>query len=179
MLVLQIAAGAMFFPFLLRDLQAATAVIVASWPMTVLAGMLSAQLNAWKIVGPCAIVTLWLAGLGTWLFIVRSRRGRMIVMALATALSLGGPLVWYLRAEFSGGSTDLIWNIDGKMGPVMAALALCDGSPRIRSAWGFIIAFILFSLLAALVRWLFIDQKKGARAARPGTESHFPPETSI
>jgi len=152
MLVMQIGAAAMLFPLLLEDPQTAAAVIIASWPFTILAGTLSAQMAPWKIAAPMVAVTAWLCGLCAWLQVIRTHRARLMGVAVATGLALGGPLLWYLRAEFHDTTPELLWPRDGKLGPIMAALSLCDGSPRIVAAWGFIGLFLVCGVAAVLLR---------------------------
>jgi len=160
MLIVQITAAALLFPLLMGNAATGTAAVIVSWPLTLLAGFLSAQVNALKIVCPAALVSLWMGGLGIWLYILPTQRTRFFGVAVATALALGGPLLWYLRAAFGGGPAQVVWSGhgfwsgDGWWGPLMAALGLCDGSPGNKTSWKFLAAFLLLTAVCVALAGL-------------------------
>ena len=146
MLVVQIAAAAILAPMLMRDATTAALAAIASWPFTMLAGLLAAEIDPWKIVCPAAVVSLWIAALALWIWILRTQRMRQALAALATSLALGGPLGWYLNAEFGGGNGVLDWSTHGRWGPIMAALGFCDGDPHNRASWEFLAGLVSITL---------------------------------
>jgi hypothetical protein len=154
MLIVQITMAALAFPWLMRDAATGIAVVIVSWPITALAAFLSVQIDPWKIGCPTALVSGWLGGLGVWLYILRSQKTRLYGVAAATTLTLGGPLLWYLRADFGTGPAEIVWPNDGRWGPVMAALGLCNGSPANAASWQFLAGFLGLTALFATLTWL-------------------------
>jgi len=151
MLFLQVGAAALFFPWLLRDRRTIAMIVITSWPFTVLAGMMSAQIDPMKIAGPATLVSGWIIGLALCNSALRHRRARFVGIALAAALAFGGPLLWYLRAEFRDGVPNSNWKPNGWLGPIMCAWGLCNGSPRALSAWEFLATFLFLSLSTSLI----------------------------
>ena len=100
MVIVQLTAAALLAPYLMRTRPAAVAVIVAAWPFTVIAGVLSAA-EPGRLVAAGAWVSLWLLALAGWCWAL-PRRAQPVVVAVATLLALGPPVLWYLRAEFGG-----------------------------------------------------------------------------
>jgi hypothetical protein len=97
MLVAQFAISATTFPFLLRDARACVAAMLTAAPMLQLAGVLAATPVA-RVVGAWTCVAMWLAALALWRSILPARH-HAIAVAIASLLTLGGALLWYLANE--------------------------------------------------------------------------------
>ena len=151
MLVVQIGASAMLFPFLLRDIWATSIVIATSWPFTIVAGVFTGRMDPWlPTVEAAGYVTLWLLGLAAWRSILRSPRAQAGGIAMATLAAFGGPLAWYLRAEFgnsSGGSPDL-W------GPIFGAMAVANHGMSLKGPWMVMGGFLAAGILGRGVQWV-------------------------
>jgi hypothetical protein len=148
MLVFQIGGSALLFPFLLRDARAAAMVIAASWPFTVLAGFLAAQSDHRKIIAAAIYVSVWLIGLALWSQALRTHRGKGIGVAVAILVALGGPLAWFLTAEY-GVTGNAGWGAVSGWGPILAAMAVTERDPMHRQSWVLLVAH----LAAAVVGW--------------------------
>lgn len=121
MLVTQVIASAMLFPFILRDVTISAIAILAVAPFVQLASYLSEiPLPSATLAG--AYVAMWMLALAMWKSILRTPRSEMLGIACATAMSIGGAIVWYVRAEeFKGGQID--WSIDALFGPILGVIA--------------------------------------------------------
>jgi hypothetical protein len=100
MLVAQLTASALLFPWLMRNVTTALCVVLTSAPFVLFAGMLAETelrlaLRAW------AYLALWLAGLTAWAAALRSPRSQLAGVALLGVLAGGTPVVRYLAAEFA------------------------------------------------------------------------------
>ena len=121
MLVTQIIASAMLFPLILRDVTTAAMAILAIAPFVQLASYLS-EIPLQSVALAGAYVAMWMLALTMWKSILRTPRGEMLGIACAIALSIGGAIVWYVRAEeLKGGQTD--WSIDALFGPILGVIA--------------------------------------------------------
>jgi hypothetical protein len=149
MLVAQIVASGMLFPYLLRDWRARLVIIATALPFLELAGFLSglpfARVTlAWVYLG------FWILSLGFWRS-AQPIRSASIGVAIANALSLGGALLWYLRAEFADERAVTPWPADGRLGPIMGGLQqLRSDSPSI-ATWLPMICLVIISILAARI----------------------------
>ena len=99
MTVTQITAAALLFPDLLADWQTALAVIAAAWPFAALAAALAA-LSLHRVAPAEMYVTGWLIGLSLWRGVLRGPRASAHGIAVASAATIGGAIVWYLAIEF-------------------------------------------------------------------------------
>jgi len=155
----QVGFAALLFSWLLRDLYAAVLAIASCWPALALAVMLSAlKPGALLIAG--GFVTLWLAVLTAWRFALRSERWQLIATAVASTWAIGGPVVWYMRAEFNS-PMQTSPNPGPFFGPLTGALAQIDGTGGRAGDW-----VILAGLLAlgVTVNWIVnILRKRRAR----------------
>jgi hypothetical protein len=98
-LAAQFSALAILFPWLFRTWSSALAVLAAAWVML----WCAAALSAWSLVEilPAgAFLTAWVGVLAVF-GRLRAAKWRLIVTALTAAYVIGGPLLWYLRAEFA------------------------------------------------------------------------------
>jgi len=152
MLVVQITLSAMLFPFLLRTATTATLVIAATWPFLQLAGVLSST-PAINLFHAACFLTLWLLALAMLRYVLRSDKSLLIATAAASALSLGGAILWYLRAEFLTNPPDTPWPADSLLGPIPGALSALHGQGASPRTWLPITILALASLaLAASLR---------------------------
>ena len=143
MLVVQIAPSAMLFPWLLRDRITTLLVALSAILFVHLAAHLAGVPHTRAAVA-AAYVAGWLIGLALWRPVLEHGRARMIGVAIATSLSIGGAVLAYLRAETSPTTTP------HSFGPILGALAQLDGTAGVRS-WAFLIAFLATSLVASLI----------------------------
>jgi hypothetical protein len=145
-LAAQIGASAALFPWLMRDRRAVVVTVCAAWPFIAFAAVLSA-LPPGPTAMVAAFVTGWLVVLAIWNAGLRSPKWRLVASAVAGLASVGGALLWYLRAEFA---TPGVGNppANGRYGPVIAAIGLARGEPQHVSTWVFLsVATILGCLL--------------------------------
>ena len=108
MLVTQVTAASLLFPYLMRTAQSAAAVCATSIPFVVMAGNLSAA-PADRIAAAAMFLTLWLAALAAWRFALRDRAWRQVGAAVAALIGVGTLVVFYLQLEFgatAGGAYD-------------------------------------------------------------------------
>jgi hypothetical protein len=134
MLVAQIIGSAMLFPFLLRDVRSSAMVIAMAPPFTVLGTFLTGLIDWRQQTAVTAFVGVWLLGLALWRAALRSERAKAVGVAVAMIIALGGPIAWYLRAEYASlgvpqGPRLALW------GPVFAALELALRDAQLRLAW--------------------------------------------
>lgn len=146
MLVAQIIASALLFPWLLRD--GVTTLLVAA--AAIAFGQVSAFIagaSHMRALLAGAYVVGWLIGLALWRDALSRWRATMPGVASAAALSLGGVVIAYLQAERWMPSEHSIPS--HQLGPIMGALSQLDAAAG-PSRWGFLIAFLLTSVLVRL-----------------------------
>jgi hypothetical protein len=128
--VTQVVASAILFPFLLSRVPAAVVVVATAWPFTLLGGVLSATPAAGVAAGGM-YVSAWITALWAWKAASPARYSYRSVGA-ATLLTVGSLLLFYLRLDFGTGApaetTDLLarW---APVSPPLAALRLLDRAP--------------------------------------------------
>jgi hypothetical protein len=121
MLVTQVIASAMLFPFILRDVTTSAMAILAIAPFVQLASYLSEiPLRSAALAG--AYVAMWMLALSMWKSILRTPRSEMLAVACATAITIGGAIVWYVRAEEIE-SGQIAWSMDALLGPILGVIA--------------------------------------------------------
>ena len=98
MLLAQIVAAGMLFPFLLRDWRATVAMIATAAPFTLLAAILSAAPHSRALLA-WSYVSLWLVAVSLWRSALPPHL-HLTAIAVSNLLTLGLPLLAYLRAEF-------------------------------------------------------------------------------
>ncbi len=131
LIVVQLGAAALLFPFLLRDGLTAMLVIGAGVAFTFLAGYVSVTPLA-QTMPAAAYVACVLAGLTGWRAVLSGARRQMLGVAAAAAVSLGGGVLWYLHAEASSASVD--WSRAAFFGPIPGAIAQIE-SPSPLLSW--------------------------------------------
>ena len=154
MLVIQIGAAALLFPYLLRDRRAAAMVVAASWPFTVLAAFLTGQAEHRILWGMTAYVTSWLVALAIWRSALRSGRAQSVGVAIATLVAFGGPLLWYLRAEYGVQPSAFNWMELSNWGPIMGALSIARTDHLVRDPWIFAGGNLVAALVALGISWM-------------------------
>jgi hypothetical protein len=135
----QCIAGALLFPFLLRDWRTAAQVIASAAPFQVAAGLLSGA--EWEaLMAAIAVVDAWLVTIAIWSSCLPTPRSRMIGVAAASLLTLGGGLLGYLRMEFS--ASESIPTALHTALPLASTFTALDG----QRPWG---GWLLISLFSA------------------------------
>ncbi len=145
MLAVQVAAASLLFPVLLQNWRSMAIAVVTAWPFAELAGFLAdAQRNQW--VAGEVYVSVWLVTLYLWAGILRNSWVRLFGVALAAILSLGGPVLLYLRSEFSEGG-EMATGRFAYFGPIAGAVSLTfpDWSFRV---WVMPMIFFLSGVIA-------------------------------
>jgi hypothetical protein len=153
LLSVQIVTAAMLFPLLLRNWQSLAATIAVSWPILQFAAFVSAvPLAQWA--SAAAYLSLLLLVLGTWNIVLRSQNARLLAAAFVTILTIGGALLAYLQAEFSGQpapslnlSRTALWS------PLLGALSQLHPNPP-RISWWPLLAALIIGLIA-----IFLSRK--------------------
>jgi hypothetical protein len=125
-LAAQIAGAGVLFPLVMRGRLAAVQLIATALPFQLAAGYL-AGLSTAAMAEPAIAVGLWLVALGAWGACLSSARSRMLGVAMASCLSLGGGLLHYLRLEFAPGSAGGFESAS----PLLTALRAVEGSGTI------------------------------------------------
>jgi len=100
MLTAQVAASALLFPWLLRDVRASVYVIISDALFVQLAGLL-AQEDGWLIGEAAAGVCVWLIWLGILRRMLVSAHMELLAIALVATMIIGGGSLLYLRPEFT------------------------------------------------------------------------------
>lgn len=134
MLATQVAAAALLFPALLRDFRAAAIAIATAWPMAQLASFLGDADAATWAAGEL-YVSFWLITLYVWGRAIGVPWLRLYAAALAGVISLGGPVLWYLHAEFTQAGASINWSHAALLGPILGALSQILPAQRLWTAW--------------------------------------------
>ena len=127
MLVVQLLASAMLFPWLLRTWTSTAIVIAATWPMLQFTGLLSAVQPSPLLVATLYI-SLWLLAMRLWHLALPTDHARLIASAGATLLVLLGPVLSYLHLAYDVGPQGPPWNLLPLLGPLPGALEMLSGS---------------------------------------------------
>jgi hypothetical protein len=132
MLVAQVTAASLLFPYLLRTRRCAAAVAAAAWPFLLIASVLAAApLDRAAVAG--AYVTAWLFALSLWRAAIRETAARSFGVAVAAVVAIGSAAAWYLQSEYAAdgiGGESL-----SAFGPVTSSLALLTSSTWGGSLW--------------------------------------------
>ena len=144
MLVAQFGGSSLLFPLLLKTWRTSIAAACTAGVMLCLAAALAAWPLA-KIAPPVGLVVLWILLLATARALLPAR-GSLLALAAVATYVIGGPLVWYLRADFGSGTlVERSWTC----GPLCGVL-IAPASIPIPIGWGIvgIELVLLFTLLA-------------------------------
>jgi hypothetical protein len=169
LLAMQTFAAAALMPWLLRGWRAAVLAAASCWPLLAIAAMLSSVAPA-RALGAAAYLTAWIAALTVWHAASPSRRVAFTVSAAASAVAAGGPLLWYLRAEFVPPDASPA-GPPSHYGPVLAAFSLVECSPDAQRAWPALIAAIASG---GLFFWIRRSRSLPPTSAHPATS---PPQS--
>jgi len=120
--VVQVSVLALIFPVLLQDLPSALFALASAVVMLMLAALLSA--TPWPIIAAVAgLVFAWHLALYLWNQIPRSSQLRSVVLAIAAAFTLTGPIMVYLQPEY-GNTPSIPWIPS----PIEGVLAIFDAT---------------------------------------------------
>jgi hypothetical protein len=134
MLATQIATASLLFPSLFQSKKLLVIAIATAWPLGELASFLADASKAQWAAGE-AYVTLWIVGLHLWARAINQARIHTLLMVCFSALSLGGPLLVYLHADFGESSPLPHWPTAQWFGPIMGAVALAGAGKASSVIW--------------------------------------------
>lgn len=132
-LAAQIGGSAALFPMLMRNRRSAVVTVCSAWPFVAFAAALSA-LPVGRALAIAGYVTAWLVVLALWNAGLGPAKWRLVASAIAVLSTIGGALLWYLRVEFAGPGAASP-PIDGRYGPLVAAIRLATAPPLDVSTW--------------------------------------------
>ena len=144
LLAFQVGVSSLIFPHLLRTWRQTILVIASAWPLAQLASYLG-DAPASALVRCEVYVCIWLITLHLWRRTLPNPRDQLSLAAAASLLSIGGPLLWYLRADFITDGATLDPNSFAIFGPLCGAVAQ-SSAPSSPASW---IEIILIFLIAA------------------------------
>jgi hypothetical protein len=154
MLAAQAGAAALLFPLLLQNIRSTILAVAAAWPLAQLAAFLAdAQMNQW-MAGEL-YVSIWLVTLHLWARAMQNQNSwtRLLAAAVAAMLSLGGPLLWYLRNEFGEGGQAQAQRFPA-FGPIAGAISQIVPDLPIKSAWLALALLFASGVIACMVKLL-------------------------
>lgn len=155
MLATQVAAASLLFPLLLGNRRWTVIALVTAWPFAELAAFLADARTGQWIAGE-AYVSVWLVTLHLWAGPGRNSWARPFAAAVAAMLSLGGPLLWYLRGEFGPGVASERLGI---FGPVGGVISLIVPDSSVRSAWAALAVLFASGIIARTVRAIHANSR--------------------
>jgi hypothetical protein len=161
MLLIQIAAAAFLSPLLLTTPRQTIIALTVAWPMAQLASFLSDTTYRRTALAE-TYVSLWILTLSLWLWAIGRSRSAAFFPAIAAMFALGGPLLWYLRAEFVTQSTNVNWPHDALLGPSMGVLSQIIPDQIPWSAWSLPAFLIPAAILLRAIRQ-FIQTRNCSR----------------
>jgi hypothetical protein len=130
MVATQIAIASLLFPLLLHTMRSTAIVFCSAWVMSQLASILAdAETSRWGLGE--FYVSAWLAALYLWTRIAKTDQAKLFSTAIAGMLTLGGPLLWYLHADFAStndGNSTLPFSL---FGPLSGAISQIISGPAI------------------------------------------------
>jgi len=95
----QAGVSALIFPHLLCSRSSTILAVAFAWPMAQLASYLS-DTSGIVLLRSEIYISIWLLSLHLYSHALRRPRAKLLGTALAGMLSFGGPVLWYLQAEF-------------------------------------------------------------------------------
>ena len=122
MLAMQIAMSALLFPLLLGNLRSTIPTIVTAWPMALLAANLSDSTANHLVVGELYVCALMI-GLYLWSKMLPTTWSKLLGVGVASMLSVGGPVLWYLRADFGPDQLQSPIRSMSMFGPICGAIS--------------------------------------------------------
>jgi hypothetical protein len=121
MLAVQVGMSALIFPHLLGTLAGTILVIASAGTLAVLASFLADASPLLAMRGELYVM-IWLTSLHVWNRQLIGSAAKMFAAAIAGTFVLGGPVLWYLHAEFSGSSPLNIESL-ARFGPMGGAIS--------------------------------------------------------
>jgi hypothetical protein len=128
-LATQIGASALIFPHLLGTRGATALAIASGWPMALLAAQLADAPFSILIRGEL-YVSIWLISLHLWTRALPSPSAKLLATAIAAMISLGAPVLCYLRMEFSNDFSQSASDPLPAFGPISGVIS--QNFPRFR-----------------------------------------------
>ena len=111
-----------FSPTSWAQLRATLLVVASGWPMALLAAQMSDA--SWAVLFRSEIyVSFWLISLHLWTQALPAPRAKLLATTIAATLSLGGPVLWYLRMEFSNDGQQPGSDSFPAFGPIAGAIS--------------------------------------------------------
>jgi len=122
MLAMQIAMSALLFPHLLGNLRSTIPALATALPMAQLAAYLSDAPATHLALGELYVWT-WMMGLHLCSRLLPNPWSKLLGIGIASMLTLGGPVLWYLRADFGRDDSQLPhWSMS-MFGPICGAIS--------------------------------------------------------
>lgn len=162
MLVTQIVTSALLFPFLMRDAKTSAMVILTIAPFVQLASYLS-MVSLPRAALAMAYVATWLATLALWRPLFHEQSTKLLGVSSAVAISLGGAVVWYVRAE-SLSAAAIDWSRDGLFGSLLGAIAQIEATSVPQMPW---LAALVLLGVSAVAYFLMRKRHVGHNGSRP------------
>jgi hypothetical protein len=170
MVIAQVTAGAMLFPFLMRSFTNCVAVVGSTIPFLQLAAFLAAEMDNRRLAWCGVYVTTWLLTLAVLNAALGCARGKLYGVAATTVAAVGGAMLAYLHREFGAPGSTFEWERHGWLGPIMGCLAILEGGPGGGRIWVFLGA-TLGSAVGALAVSRWRGRTRRNREVSEGTEA--------
>jgi hypothetical protein len=145
MIITQIASSSLLCPLLFRSLRSAGFVMALALPFGQLSGVIAAHPPS-RVAAASAYVFAWQLTLTMWC-IRRTMRFGLAVSVVASLISLGGALGWYLQDSFPGGWFSIDTRAKWLYGPIFGSAAMLnDASAACWRAWIVMTALLIGTL---------------------------------
>ena len=167
MIVAQVVAVSLLFPFLLRDAATTLMVILTALPFLQLAAYLSSTPLV-RAGLAAAYVAAWIITLALLRAGLRTRSAALLGVAIAVAWSVGGAIVWYASAE-SREASAIDWSRDGLFGPMLGGVAQIATPRPVAAPWVTAIVLLIISaglFFAQVRRSTYPVERSGNPSAR-------------
>jgi hypothetical protein len=147
LVVAQVAAAALLFPFLFRSIISSIIVIASAIPFLQLAAFLATFTDNRRLALCAAYLTLWLTGLAILNASLRCQKLKVYGVAAVSLMSLGGAVIAYLHREFGAPASAFDWQTHASLGPIMGCMAILEANPLGGTIWVFLGAFVGSALM--------------------------------
>ena len=154
MIAVQVATSALIFPHLLRSLRSTTLAMASMWPLAQLASNLS-DAPASALIRAELYVSIWLIALFLWNQSLTTKFSRLLGIASAGMISIGGPILYYLQSEFAASTAHNPTGFAG-YGPLAGAVSQIFSA----SDYGPWVELGVFSSCAAAALTLFYRSRQ-------------------
>jgi hypothetical protein len=164
MVSVQVVAAALLFPVVCAGTATLAINLAVMAALQQLAGLLTVTPEP-RVLSTTAFAGVWIVGLAGWARLARGGLAQSCATAMATVLSLGGALLWYVTAEAAsqGGSPppDAL-----RFGPLVAGAAMASVPlPPMHVGW--VITLVPGITAGPLIAW-------AALRSNPKVVPHFP-----